>query len=282
MDINLEKKIRSISEIKQLDDFEHDNMLFIDPYRINEKDGELAQKAKTKILKYFDIFFNAIKECDREKVLSIGEHLHEINATKLGFTSKDTFPRGKGFSQKDLLKIYDAAIAVKDSITDMPDVFVLAENVGPDKISDITTNIIYEELLEFTKRILEKYKLDIKCITLKKYVYDVFEEKWIKKSMDVPIMDGKEILFLPSKIVERYEIFSYQAFYRNLVYPFYKTNTAIHHLIRFLKNNEERPDCKRIKERYPLKRETVREFKNKFSKEYEEYKEKVQKYYWMQ
>ena len=95
-------------------------------------------------------------------------------------------------------------------------------------------------------------------------------------------MCRKEILFLPSNIVERYEIFSYETFYRNLVYPFYKTNTAIHHLIRFLKNNEEKPDCKRIKEKYPLKRETVKEFKKKFQKEYEEYKEKVQKYYWMQ
>lgn len=282
MNKNIEEKLRNIPEIKQLEDFEHDNLLFIDPYRINEKDGELAQRAKTKILKYFDIFFEAIKEGDREKVLNIGEHLHEINATRLGFTSKDTFPKGKGFSQKDLVKIYDAARDVEDCITDMPDVFVLAENVGPDKVSDITTNIIYEELLEFTKNIIKKYKLDLECKLVKKYVYDVFEEKWIKKSINVPMIDGKEILFLPSNIVERYEIFSYETFYRNLVYPFYKTNTAIHHLIRFLKNNEEKPDCKRIKEKYPLKRETVKEFKKKFQKEYEEYKEKVQKYYWMQ
>ena len=282
MNKNIEEKLRNILEIKQLEDFEHDNLLFKDPYRINEKDGELAQRAKTKILKYFDIFFEAIKEGDREKVLNIGEHLHEINATRLGFTSKDTFPKGKGFSQKDLVKIYDAARDVEDCITDMPDVFVLAENVGPDKVSDITTNIIYEELLEFTKNIIKKYKLDLECKLVKKYVYDVFEEKWIKKSINVPMIDGKEILFLPSNIVERYEIFSYETFYRNLVYPFYKTNTAIHHLIRFLKNNEEKPDCKRIKEKYPLKRETVKEFKKKFQKEYEEYKEKVQKYYWMQ
>lgn len=31
----LENKIREITEIQQLD-FEHDNLLFIDPYRINE------------------------------------------------------------------------------------------------------------------------------------------------------------------------------------------------------------------------------------------------------
>ena len=66
------------------------------------------------------------------------------------------------------------------------------------------------------------------------------------------------------------------------VYPFYKTNTAIHHLIKFLKNNEERPDCKKIKEKYPLRRDTIKEFKEKFPLDYKRYKEEMQKYYWLQ
>ena len=114
-----------------------------------------------------------------------------------------------------------------------------------------------------------------------KYIFDVFKEKWIKKEFDIPVIDGEEILFLPKKIVESYEIFSYETVYKKLVYPFYKTNTAIHHLIRLLKNNEERPDCKRIKDKYPLKRDTVREFKEKFPQDYKRYKDQVQKNYWI-
>ena len=281
MQKELERKIRSITEIQQLD-FEHDNLLFIDPYRINEQDGELAKKAKTKIIKFFDIFFRCIEESDRAKVVYIGKHLHEINATKLGYTKIETIPNGKGFSQKDLVQIYDAAKEVEDSIDDMPDVFVLAENVGPDKVSDITTNIIYEELLQFSLYIIRKYGLDLKLERKFKYIFDVFEEKWIKKEFDIPVIDNEEILFLPEKIVESYEIFSYETVYKKLVYPFYKTNTAIHHLIRFLKNNEERPDCKKIKEKYPLKRDTVREFKENFPQDYKRYKDQMQKNYWMQ
>lgn len=277
----LENKIREITEIQQLD-FEHDNLLFIDPYRINEQDGELANKAKMKIIKFFNLFFKCIEEGDRTKVEYIGKYLHEINSTKLGYTRINSLPNGKGFSKKDLLQIYDAAKEVEDYIEDMPDVFVLADNVGPDKISDITTNIIYEELLQFTWNIIKKYNLNMEVEKKYKYIFDVFEEKWIKKEFNVPIIDNEEILFLPKKIVESYEIFSYENVYKKLVYPFYKTHTAIHHLIRFLKNNEERPDCRKIKKKYPLKRETVRRFKEEFSKDYNRYKDEIQKYYWMQ
>ena len=160
MDKKLKEKIEKIEEIVQLD-FEHDNKLFIDPYRIDEKRGELYKRAKEKILKYFDIFFYSVEHNLRYNAVKIGEHLHEINATKLGYTSKEDKPKGKGFCQKDLLVIFDEAIKIKDYIKDMPDILVLAENVGPDKVSDLTTNIIYEELLEFTIGIIVKYDLDI-------------------------------------------------------------------------------------------------------------------------
>ena len=50
MDKELKDKIEKIQEIVQLD-FEHDNELFIDPYRIDEKRSELLKRAKEKILK---------------------------------------------------------------------------------------------------------------------------------------------------------------------------------------------------------------------------------------
>jgi len=59
MNVRLLEKIREIDEIVQLD-FEHDNKLFIDPYRINEQDGELARQAKMKIVKFFNLFFKFI------------------------------------------------------------------------------------------------------------------------------------------------------------------------------------------------------------------------------
>lgn len=281
MDKKLKEKIEKIEEIVQLD-FEHDNKLFIDPYRIDEKRGELYKRAKEKILKYFDIFFYSVEHNLRDTAVSIGEHLHEINATKLGYTNKEEKPKGKGFCQKDLLIIFDEAIKIKDYIKDMPDILVLAENVGPDKVSDLTTNIIYEELLEFTIGIISKYDLDIELNKRRKWIFDVDEQEWYKKDILVPCIDNEEILFIPDKLAAPYEIFSYENVYNQLVYPFYKSHPAIHMLVRLLKNKEERPDCKKIKQKYPMRRETVKNFKQEYTEEYEEYKAEMIKDYWRQ
>lgn len=281
MDKKLRDRIEKIQEIVQLD-FEHDNKLFIDPYRIDEKRSELLKRAKEKILKYFDLFFYSAENNLRDNAAKMGEHLHEINATKLGYTNRADKPKGKGFSQRDLLVIFDEAIKIKDYIEDMPDILVLAENVGPDKVSDLTTNIIYEELLEFTIGIISKYNLNIELITKRKWIFDVDIQAWKRKEILVPCIDNDEILFIPDKLAASYEIFSYENVYNQLVYPFYKVNTSIHRLVRLLKNNEERPDCKRIKEKYPMKRDTVREFKQKYTDRYNEYKKEMIKDHWRQ
>ena len=281
MDKKLKDRIKEIKEIVQLD-FEHDNELFIDPYRIDEKRSELLKRAKEKILKYFDLFFYSVEHNLRNNAAMLGEHLHEINATKLGYTNRVGKPKGKGFCRRDLLVIFDEAIKIKNYIEDMPDILILAENVGPDKVSDLTTNIIYEELLEFTIEIISKYNLDIAFIPKRKWIFDVNIQGWYKKELAVPCIDDDEILFIPDKLVASYEIFSYENVYNQLVYPFYKVNTSIHRLIRLLKNNEERPDCKRIKEKYPMKRETVREFKQNYADRYNEYKKEILKDYWRQ
>ena len=281
MDKKLKENIGKIQEIVQLD-FEHDNQLFIDPYRIDEKRSELLKRAKRKILKYFDLFFYSVEHNLRDNAAKLGEHLHEINATKLGYSNKDDRPKGKGFSQRDLLIIFDEAIKVKDYIEDMPDILVLAENVGPDKVSDLTTNIIYEELLEFTVGIIIKYDLNIELIKKRKWIFDVDAQEWQKKEILVPSIDKEEILFIPDKLTASYEIFSYENVYNQLVYPFYKVNTSVHRLVRVLKNKEERPDCRKIKEKYPMKRDTVKDFKHKYTRRYNEYKTNMINDYWRQ
>ena len=98
--------------------------------------------------------------------------------------------------------------------------------------------------------------------------------------MLVPHIDSEEILFLPIEMVVHCEIFSYTNVYTQLVYPFYKNNTAVHGLIRLLKDGEERPDCKKIREKYQKRRDVVMEFKQNYPDEYNAYKKKMIEKYW--
>lgn len=282
MNLELKKQIEKIPEIFQLE-FKNDNRYFIDPYRIDENKNEISKNAKTKIVLYFDSFFKMVKQGERNNVRKIGEHLHEINATKLGYTKKESKPKGKGFSERDLLIIYDEARKAKKDkkdIKDMPDILVFAENVGPDKVSDLTTNIVYEELLNFTILIIYKYKLDIEFRKKKKWIFDEGKNMWQIKELNIPFVDNEEIIFLPREWISKFEIFSYGNVYDKLVYPYYKVHTSIHGLIRILKNNVIRPDCKKIKEKFPRNRETVQDFRSRYGEKYEQFKNEMINEHW--
>lgn len=276
---DLLERLRAIPEIAQLKDFEHDTKLFIDPYKIRY--GQLGYCRK-KIIAFFGVFFKAVQNEDRVTVEKLGSKLHEINATKLGYTDVDNIPRGKGFSQRDLLVIFDEAIKASKrvQIKDMPDILVFADKVGPDKISDLTTNLIFEDLIDFSNQIIEKYRLPIDTNKKLIWIFEERKEDWVLKEKNVPNIDGEDLVFIPDNIVDTYEIFSYGDVYRNLVYPFYKQHLAVHRLIRTLKNGEERPDCKRIKKKYPCTRRTIIGFVNSYPEEYEKYKNSLRKRYW--
>lgn len=269
-------KIRRIDEIIQLR-FKHDNKLFIDPYRINEAESELLARAKQKIIKFFELFFQCIEQNDIQTAQIMGKRLHEINATKLGYGAERNSSGGKGFCQKDLLYIFNEAIKIRDYIEDMIDVLVFTQNVGPDKISDLTTNIIYEELLEYTTYIINKYNLEIEFKKKNKWTFNVESKCWEKKGVLVPYIANEEILFLPESIVSSRQIFSYEKVYRNLVFPFYKTNIKGHKLMRIAKNGEEVLDCKKLRKQYPLTRATVKNFRIQYPEIYRKYKKEMQK-----
>lgn len=264
-------KIRKIDEIVQLR-FKADNILFIDPYLIKETESELLARAKKKIESFFELFFKCIEQNDIKTVGIMGKHLHEINATKLGYGSEKNSSGGKGFCKKDLLYIFNESRKIKDYIEDMIDVLIFTQNVGSDKISDLTTNIIYEELLDYTTYIINKYNLEIECFAKNKWTFNTESKCWERKKLLIPYIDNEEIVFLPESIVSSHQIFSYEKVYRNLVFPFYKANIKWQKVMRIGRNGEEILDCKKLRKEFPLTRKTVKDFRMNYPEIYRKYK----------
>lgn len=81
----------------------------------------------------------------------------EIKGICLGYGSQSVSGSGSGYDMRDQL-IITAKQIVDLGITD-PDLFVamalFEEGFGPDRISDMTTNIILRDLLVFNNRILQ-------------------------------------------------------------------------------------------------------------------------------
>jgi hypothetical protein len=86
---------------------------------------------------------------------------HEVRGTCLGYGA-DTIS-GSGFGRQ----LSDQLLRVAKEITDLgiddPDLFpvmaLFEANIGPDRISDMTTNVILPSLIEFNERVLAKLKV---------------------------------------------------------------------------------------------------------------------------
>lgn len=267
------EKIKRISEIVCLE-WTEDNKLFIDPYKVLEYDSIISSYAKGTLRSFFDEFFKAIKDSDIRRVREIGMPLHEINSTHLGYgTGK--FPSGKGFSVNDLIKIYTEARKVRSiSLEDFYDVIAFSENIGPDKISDLTTNLIYFYLIDYTIEVCLKNGIKFELIEKRVQKWDVTNKNWKEYKKYVPYVCGNEVTFIPVRLATHFMYFSYGSIYDELVEPYYRSNYVKYGLIRILKSGKTKPYIKLLRNKFPKTRNTVSNFAEEHIDLYRNYKKK--------
>lgn len=145
-----------------------DAKLFVDPLLLaNSKHPEMRNSAET----YKKFFLDIIKLLkastafgDRAFIAASRLMLFsEIQGTCLGYGAASI--RGSGFGPKLALQVTKAAKEIVDLGVEDPDLFLLLplieNNIGPDLISDMTTNIIFTDLIAFNIRINEQLGLTV-------------------------------------------------------------------------------------------------------------------------
>lgn len=151
-----------------------DARLFIDPLLLEDsKHSELRQAR----VSYENHFTTTIKLLSASKAVgdvawrSALKHLSfpEIKGTCLGYGAESVSGSGSGAEMTDHF-IRTAKEIVELGIED-PDLFValslLEEGFGPDRISDMTTNVILPDLLAFNSRVLKQLNVPKKALTLR-------------------------------------------------------------------------------------------------------------------
>jgi hypothetical protein len=145
-----------------------DTSLFIDPLLLKDasdkKFGRCAHEAFVKRFELIIRLLQASKADDDKAHRSARTQLSfpEIRFTHLGF-SRGT--KGAGFGKALTTDLVDSAKQVIELGTTDPDLFLalalFEENVGPDRIGDMTTNVIIECLSEFNERAARKLNLGV-------------------------------------------------------------------------------------------------------------------------
>lgn len=116
----------------------------------------------------------------------------EIANTCLGYSSNGT--RGNGIGEKLAKKIAKSIIEIYDLGIDNPVVFEMLpffeENIGADRISDMTSFLLVERFLKFTERICRELRIPVSP-----------KISYRGHKFNVPSSNGQSFVFVPQKFL---------------------------------------------------------------------------------
>jgi hypothetical protein len=144
-----------------------DTKLFIDPLLLaKSKHPEMNKKAVEEYKQHFEKVISLLEAsaAQHDVAWRAANRLFqfpEIQGTCLGYGAGSI--HGSGFGEKLTNKILKVAKEIIDIGVKNPDLFtalaLFESEVGPDRVSDMTTNIIFDSLSEFNARILNELNL---------------------------------------------------------------------------------------------------------------------------
>lgn len=193
-----------------------DNLLFIDPLLIELAGDEWCQEANKTIQSFFDEFYKAYREEDIDRKRELLSHGGEQNGTRFGFGRGDN---GKGNTVNGLLEIFAPLEELLPTISTMKkaeDLPLLIPNFAEDGLSDLITNILHEQLNNFTLKQMEKYGVESNRF-LQFWRWDVNELCWKKIERASYCVDNKELLVVPKHIVRKKYLFRISQYFNRII-----------------------------------------------------------------
>lgn len=195
---------RSQNELDFVDiDISTDKQLFVDPYQLSKYSSPFAIEANKRINSFFTYLIELLIAKKYDKAFEIFSHVGEINETCLGMSKGK--PTGRGIGQKNTEAIFKELIksdAVKlKQMNSLEDLRLFVRGVDRDKISDMTSNIIKDLLIEYTQQQCELHNITLTPNTPSGLYWDYKTRSWRNCFTDMLVIEGKKYLLVPKLAV---------------------------------------------------------------------------------
>ncbi|GGR11174.1 hypothetical protein [Deinococcus ruber] len=255
--------------------------VYVDPYAISIPEDDWFVEANNLVVSFFSLIIDNMSQGNFDKAKELLSNLGEPEGTYIGM-SKDN-PNGKsgrgvGDEQSDDLfeKLMNSEAVKTGSLTDLSDCELLIPGIGPDKISDITINIIRGKLVEYTYDQCILNNIPVMHVPCPPY-WDSEAQDWVSRYHELPIYKGRPLIFIPKAIVRLGLMINAQSFYRHGVLEFLKRESlnANSSLVKVLKNGERVVYKKDLEEQHPFSKTFLYEFSQEHPEVLEEYKSSI-------
>ncbi|MFB6822201.1 hypothetical protein ACFCXA_11495 [Streptomyces virginiae] len=199
---------------------DRDNKLYVDPSAIRfwAKSGDQwSQEAYSSISGFFDEFLRRLwstSSADNRNAREMLWEFHEPRETRLGMSAVGF--DGSGASEKIGDAIWQSlrenplctlAVPILKRLEDIP---LFVEDVANDRVSDLTTRLIFHNLAKFTNGQMENHPALRNASRESEYqVWNAEEGAWVKEAISLPHVtqegegEGRPLLLVPKIAVHR-------------------------------------------------------------------------------
>jgi hypothetical protein len=162
-------------------DLATDTPLFLDPAAFYEGEGRFAEQCSRDLEEFFEAVLYAAGRQDWDLGLRLLRGLSEPDEIHLGFSAGE--PAGRGIGEGQASQIFAAILASRaistGLIRDLNDTLMFIPGIGPDKVSDITTNVLRRRLITYTQEQFELLGISIENEMPTGLLWDDVQFTWI-------------------------------------------------------------------------------------------------------
>lgn len=252
-----------------------DLLLFVDPFAISLRNDTWSNLCLDHINSFFQQAIDLIHSGNEIAARAILSNLKEPKETGLGYGTKPR--RGRGVSGGKAFDLYAALrksrAAATGLLTDLGEFDLFIEGLGPDGLSDISTNIIKSPLIAYTQAECRLWGIPTRKVAVPR-VWDIVRRVWVTDYYDLPVLDGHPLILVPKFSVRREMTLTSQEYYNEYILDYLEREEIRRGtgLVTVLKDGTKKVTKKALKEKYKFSKDFLARFTEATPEALEKYK----------
>lgn len=206
-----------------------DFSVYLNPFVLSARTDPFSLEASRTVISFFQHNLSLIKDGNSDAARANFQHLNEPNETCLGVSKHR--PRGRGIGAYNAGDLFESIVhsrAMETGLVEhLEDTAIFVPGIGRDKVSDMTTNIIRRNLIEYTQEQCELVGIPLTEDVPSGFFWDRDRMSWQQELTSMLVVNMRRILLVPKGIVSYVSEFNAGKYHR-------------HHALEFLQEDHLR------------------------------------------
>jgi hypothetical protein len=188
-----------------------DTKLWVDPFMIYQEDAGFWVNGHDIIIKHFETCFGLIAEGGM-RITSVPYQkavmlltFKEPREFCLGYTELGTAGAGGGHGYAKLMAaaMVQAINRGLSHLRHFEELGILEKGIGPDRIGDMTCNILKYKFIEYTKGVASRHNIQTRTFMIRNARYDAARKRWVNAPHELPVNPSNNlpVLLTPQRFI---------------------------------------------------------------------------------